>query len=367
MKTVLVYRDTILPISETFIKAQADAMTRYAARYCGLYPARPSLIPAEQAALLRPDASWRSQLRLKLYQKLHFTGSFRRLVEDQQIALVHAHFAPDGVNALPLARSLGVPLVVTLHGYDVTKREDLSRGYHDLWEKASLFLCVSEFIRQRALERGFPAGKLRVQYIGVNEQLFAAPGQNLPPSESSVLFVGRLVEKKGCAYLMEAMQRVQAVMPGVRLTVIGDGPLRPSLESKARHLGVAADFLGAQNSDIIRRHMQRSTVFCAPSVTAADGDSEGFGIVFIEAQATGVPVVSFRHGGIPEAVSDGQTGLLAPERDAEGLAERLLQYLTDEPKRMAAGAAGRAFVHEQFSLRRRTAELESIYDELLKQ
>jgi glycosyltransferase involved in cell wall biosynthesis len=366
MKTVLVYRDTILPISETFIKAQADAMTRYTPQYCGLYPASPSLIPAVEASLLRPDASLRSRLRLKLYQKLHFTGAFCRLVRHRDVALVHAHFAPDGLSALPLARSLGVPLIVTLHGYDVTKSDAATNQYRNLWEQASLFLCVSEFIRERALDKGFPATKLRVQYIGVDERLFASAPQSSSLSEKKVLFVGRLVEKKGCQYLIEAMQRVQATTHNVRLTIIGDGPLRSSLEKKALDLGVAVDFLGAQNSSSIRSHMLQSTVFCAPSVTASDGDSEGFGIVFLEAQAMGVPVVSFRHGGIPEAVNDGETGLLAPEGDVEGLAERLLHYLQDETARRAAGEAARVFVQEHFSLHRRTSELESIYEDVLQ-
>jgi glycosyltransferase involved in cell wall biosynthesis len=365
MKTVLVYRDTILPISETFIKAQADAMTRYAPRYCGLYPATPSLVSPEQAVLLRPDKSMRSALRLNLYKRLHFGSFFRRMVRTWDIALIHAHFAPDGLNALSLARSLRVPLVVTLHGYDVTKRDDREHDYRKLWEQASLFLCVSSFIYQRALERGFPARKLRVQYIGVDEQIFTASNECLPLSQG-VLFVGRLVEKKGCEYLIEAMRRVQSAMPEARLTVIGDGPLRSVLEAKAHGLGVTVDFLGAQNSETIRRHIRQAAVFSAPSVTAQNGDSEGFGIVFIEAQAMGVPVVAFRHGGIPEAVSDGETGLLAPERDIPGLAERMLHYLSDEARRRAAGDAGRTFVRERFSLRQRTAELESIYDSLLE-
>jgi glycosyltransferase involved in cell wall biosynthesis len=366
MKTVLVYRDTILPISETFIKAQADALTRYAPRYSGLYPASPSLIPDAEASLLCPDASRRSQLRLKLYQKLHYAGDFRRLVGDRDVALVHAHFAPDGLSALPLARSLRVPLIVTLHGYDVTKNDETMSRYRKLWEQASLFLCVSAFIRKRALERSFPASKLRVQYIGVDERLFTAGPEVWSPLEKRVLFVGRLVEKKGCGYLLEAMRRVQAAIQHVRLTIIGDGPLRSSLEMKALELGLAVDFLGAQSSSSIRSHIVQSTVFCAPSVTASDGDSEGFGIVFLEAQAMGLPVVSFRHGGIPEAVKDGETGLLAPEYDVEGLAERLMYYLRDETARRAAANAARTFVRDQFSLTRRTAELEAIYDEVVQ-
>ena len=366
MKTVLVYRDTILPISETFIRAQADAMTRYAPHYCGLYPASPSLIQDGEASLLCPDASRRSHLRLKLYQKLHFTREFRRLVGHRRVALLHAHFAPDGLSALPLARSLAVPLIVTLHGYDVTKFDETMSRYGRLWQQARLFLCVSEFIRERALERGFPASKLRVQYIGVDERLFATGSETSSISLKRVLFVGRLVEKKGCRYLLEAMRRVQDAMQHVRLTVIGDGPLRSSLEMKAKGLGVVVDFLGTQSSASIRSHMIQSTVFCAPSVTASDGDSEGFGIVFLEAQAMGVPVVSFRHGGIPEAVNDGETGLLAPECDVEGLAERLLYYLQDEAARRAAGQAARTFVRDNFSLSRRTDELERIYDDVLQ-
>jgi colanic acid/amylovoran biosynthesis glycosyltransferase len=365
MKTILVYRDTILPISETFIKAQAESMARYLVRYCGMDSARPSLALSSDVALLNPDPSWKSSLRLSLYNRLDFAPGFKALIKSWGVSLIHAHFAPDGLRALPLARFLKVPLIVTLHGYDITKRDEPSKNYRALWKEADLFLCVSDFIRRSAIEKGFPRDKLLVHYIGVDESKFSAIPENSVKSPNKVLFVGRLVEKKGCQYLISAMREVQDVIPDAKLTIIGDGPLRASLQVQAKTLGVICDFLGAQDSTVISRHMHEAAVFCVPSVTAGDGDSEGFGIVFIEAQAAGVPVVSFRHGGIPEAVKDGVTGLLAPERDVSGLAKNIIRYLTDEELRHAAGKAGMDFVHEHYRLAEQTAKLESIYDQVL--
>ena len=114
-----------------------------------------------------------------------------------------------------------------------------------------------------------------------------------------------------------------------RLVVIGDGTFRAPLEQLNRELGVGADFLGELPQQTVRPWLERARVFCGPSVTLEDGMSEAFGNVFSESQAMGVPVVSFRHGGIPETMRDGITGLLAPERDVEQLAAHLTRYLED--------------------------------------
>ena len=186
-----------------------------------------------------------------------------------------------------------------------------------LWQRASLFLCVSNYIREKAIRAGFPEEKIVVQYTGMNCSAFTP---SLPVSEKDpnlVLYVGRLVQYKGCDYLLRAMKAVQQRRPEARLVVIGDGPFRASLEQLNRELGVGADFLGEQPQQTIRSWLERARVFCAPSVTVEGGMSEAFGNVFSESQAMGVPVVSSRHGGIPETMRDGITGLLAPERDVE--------------------------------------------------
>jgi colanic acid/amylovoran biosynthesis glycosyltransferase len=315
--------------------------------------------------LLNSGTSLKSALKLRLYSWLHFAPGFKSLIKSWNVSLIHAHFAPDGLRAIQLARFLNVPLIVTLHGYDVSKKGAFSHRYHALWQAADLFLCVSNYIRQKAIENGFPPEKLLVHYIGVDERKFAVQPEIRSRHPNTVLFVGRLVEKKGCKYLISAMRQVQTAVPAAKLTIIGDGPLRTSLQAQANKLGVACNFMGAQDSATINREMQRAAVFCVPSVTARDGDSEGFGIVFIEAQSACVPVVSFRHGGIPEAVQDGVTGLLAPERDIDGLSKNIIRYLSNEDLRQAAGWSGREFVHKHFSLTEQTIKLELIYDQIV--
>jgi colanic acid/amylovoran biosynthesis glycosyltransferase len=174
-----------------------------------------------------------------------------------------------------------------------------------------------------------------------------------------------LVEKKGCAYLLRAMASVQQTHPDCLLTIIGDGPLRGSLESQARELGVTCRFLGAQPPAIVREHLQQTRIFCAPSVTAKNGDSEGLGIVFAEAQAMGIPVVSSLHGGIPEVVVHGRTGLLAGERDHEALAAAIASLLGDSSLWEQFRHSARAHIEHSFDLAKQTAELETIYRGLM--
>jgi glycosyltransferase involved in cell wall biosynthesis len=149
----------------------------------------------------------------------------------------------------------------------------------------------------------------------------------------------------------------------VRLVIIGDGPLRGELERIATELKVSAEFLGVQGPDAVRGWMQRAWVLCNPSVTAANGDTEGLGMVFAEAQATGLPVVSTLHGGIPEVVRDGETGLLARERCAEELASHLERMLMDRAFWQACSERGKRWIREQFDIRRCTAGLEEVYDD----
>jgi colanic acid/amylovoran biosynthesis glycosyltransferase len=149
--------------------------------------------------------------------------------------------------------------------------------------------------------------------------------------------------------------------------VIGDGHFRASLEQLDRELGVGATFLGELPQQMIRTWLERARVFCGPSVTVEGGMSEAFGNVFSEAQAMGVPVVSFRHGGIPETMLDGVTGLLAPERDVEQLAAHLTRYLEDHAFWAHSREEGMRWVRQQFDVRSQTAKLEAIYDSVIRQ
>ncbi len=263
------------------------------------------------------------------------------------------------------------PLIVSLHGYDVTPSDENFRqtawGRHymahrkRLFAQGSAFLCVSQAIREAALRGGFPEEKLHVHYTGVDCDRFRPTTMERDPK--LILFVGRLVEKKGCEYLLRAMALVQQEDPKAHLEIIGDGPLRSQLETLAKKLAVRARFRGVQDTYEVQRSMSRARVLCNPSVTAANGDMEGFGMVFAEAQAVGTPVVSSMHSAIPEAVSHGETGLLCPERMPASLAEALLTFLKNDIFWSRTSERAVAWVRDHFDIAKQTIKLEQLYDE----
>jgi len=130
-------------------------------------------------------------------------------------------------------------------------------------------------------------------------------------------------------------------------------------------LGSHVIFHGSQSPDFVREMVGRAAVFCAPSVTGRNGDSEGLGMVNLEAMALGTPVVSTLHAAIPEAVIHEETGILVPEHDSEALAIALTRLLTDENLAQEFGQKGIAHVRRNFDLKTQCIKLESIYDELI--
>jgi len=364
----------------TFIGAQASALTEFTALYVSPQRASPSLpFPSDRAVVLcdnpRAPQVW-NRLKQIPFKVCGYAPFFFRRVERHGPVLVHAHFAPAGLTALPLARWLGVPLVVTIHGYDATVTDaDLLRSHyrarvyvrkrHVLHKETALYIAVSEFLRKQMTARGFPEERIVMHYIGVDTQFFA-PDQHTA-REPVVLFTGRLTEKKGCAHLIRAMHEVQAVAPQTKLVVIGDGELREELENLASQNLRTYSFLGVQPPNVVRKWMNRASVFSVPSVRDPFGDREGLGMVFLEAQAMGLPVVSFRSGGVPEAVEDGETGLLAEEGDWRALAGDILALLEDRNRWRVMSEAGRRRVRASFDLTTQTAKLESIYRRVLEE
>ncbi len=371
---VLIYCDHLLPPSATFVRSQAEALQRFTPYYVGIRRVPGLYLPEERTQVVN-QGGLLGKTREFSYKLLGIAPNFFQRVSKLKPLLIHAHFGPDGVRALPLCRRLGVPLLVTFHGYDATVKDEYAQQYSYsyrvylrskelLKREASLFIAVSKFIKGKLLEQGFPPDKLIQHYIGVNPETFL-PDPRVS-REPMVLFVGRLVEKKGCEYLIQAMSRVQAVRPEVELVVIGDGPLRSKLEDRAKELLCRYRFLGVQSLESVQAWMNRAQVFSVPSITAESGDSEAFGIVFAEAQAMGLPVVSNATGGVAEAVVHGETGFLAAERDWQTLAEYILHLLKDETLWQQFSQKGQERVRTLFNLRHQTRTLEDIYDEVLR-
>jgi colanic acid/amylovoran biosynthesis glycosyltransferase len=365
---IIIYRNQLLRTSETFIREQAGALQNFMPFYVGSRTVSGLTLPQDRALVVNPGTTagkvWEFYTR-----RFGFPPTFQWKVKALNAALIHAHFAQDAAAALPLAKALKLPLVGTLHGYDVTVKDPyaektwIQQHYfahrETLKKSAKLFVAVSDFIKRQAIAQGFPEERIVVHYIGVDSQRFqAVPNLNRLPV---ILFVGRLVEKKGCEYLLQAMQRVQAQMPELEVVVIGEGPQRNRLEAYAKQHLKRYRFLGAQPPEQVQYWMQHAKVFCVPSITAESGDAEGFGIVFAEAQATGLPVVSFASGGIPEAVAHEKTGFLAPERDVDALATYLQVLLANPMLWNNFSRQGRERVLKEFNLKHQTLLLEDIY------
>lgn len=363
-KAVLIYRKYMLPYSETFIADQGKFLHEYQANYVGLKtdPTGIGLIDGMPGAIL--DAYAKSLLLSKfLFRRGFLNKSWMSEILNFNATIIHSHFLNDGFDALKLKKSLKLPLVITLHGHDITKQEKsffADKNRKMLFDRTDKVIAVSDYIYECALKRGCPESKLVKHSIGIDLEKFK---QDKSEAESpELLFVGRLVEKKGCIYLLEALSRLQSRYPDLKLIIVGDGPLKKSLIGKVEEQGLNVEFVGKQSAAQIRERLSRCWMFVAPSITAEDGDAEGLGMVFLEAQALQTPVVSFRSGGVVEAISDGNTGLLSAEKNVEGLVEHIEYFINDTDARREFGKRGRLRVEQNFNIRKQCQLLEDIYD-----
>jgi glycosyltransferase involved in cell wall biosynthesis len=375
MDKVIVFAERVLPSTQTYIPAQVNQLRHFAAVYAGLLPAEKNMQLAQTPILLRSDRSPTSRVARELYRWTGAGTNYHGHLQAANAKLIHAHFSEGGPPALFLSKKLNLPLILHLHGgLELMEDADLRKKWYawpflahrnDLWRRASIFLCVSEHVRRLALRAGFPADKAQVQLAALDCSTFTPKLSAAEKDPDLVLYVGRLIPYKGCDYLIRAMQLVQKRRPNSRLVIIGDGSSRGGLEELARSLGVDCDFLGELTPVDVRTWLEKARVFCAPSITLRDGQSEAFGIVFLEAQAMGVPVVSFRHGGIPETMREGVTGLLAEERDTKGLAEHMLRYLDDDTFWSRSREEGMRWVRRNFDPSIQAAKLEEIYGNVI--
>jgi glycosyltransferase involved in cell wall biosynthesis len=368
----VVFRRELLPYSEGFIANQAAALTRYAPVLVGTRRTSHTweAVEVERRIVASPRLAKLVELGL-----IHGFAprALRGLLAD--VELVHAHFGPDATLLLPTLtrpQHLRTPFIVTFHGYDATVTDDGLRALGrlparfvearpQLFERADVIVAVSEFVSQRLIASGADPAKVIVRFIGVDTEFFCPPDRSSAPPPG-VLFVGRLQPNKGARDLLDALAILAGHGLSVPCTIVGDGSTRERLMAFAERKRLAVRFAGALEPLAVRRLLQDTRVLCGPSMTARNGASEGFGLVFAEAQACGVPVVSYRTGGVPEAVADGETGLLATERDVAGLAERLRTLLTDDDLWLQMSRAGRQRVISRFDVHRQTAKLEDVYD-----
>lgn len=365
-------RHNFLPPSETFIYNSLKALPELGGIDVDVFALRrksAQKFPVDRVLAL--DQVRGGGLDALLYRTLTWSPRFFRWARGVQ--LLHAHFGYTGAHALFAAKRLGLPLVTSFYGQDVTLRASWARlepaywHYNVLWRRlfrrGDRFCALSHVMRDALIAQGCPAEKIRIVRLGVDLARFggARPTRTGP---TTVLMVGREVEKKGFDDGLRACAAARDRGADLRVVVLGTGaPGLAALQKLAAALSL--DVAWPDPSTRVVGAMAEADVLLVPSRTAADGDQEGTPTVICEGSAAGLPIVATRHSGIPEQVVDGETGLLSDERDVEGLATHLVRLAADPALRDTLGAAGRVKMAAEYSIAAHVRDLSAVYRELL--
>jgi len=342
MIPLVVYRDRLLPASEAaFMRRQYVGFTRLLPQWVGC----------------RRDAGLSGSgivdpVIVDDHAEAFLFKQFKLIPEKFKVlkpALVHAQFGKGGALALPLAEHWAVPLVVTFHGGDAFKESHyrrrlipglFQRRWPDLIRRASLFVCVSEGVRQKLIERGVPRHKLEVIAIGTDTVLPAFPET---PAPEHLLFVGRFVEKKGIFVVIEAIKLLRSRGLETPIILAGDGPLWESAKTAATGIPHVR-FTGWQSAEQVRALISQSHALVVPSIAGRGGDAEGLPSVAVEAMGLAVPVIASDAAGL-----DGIAGITTPAGDARALADALADTVAHPTQRDSMARAAYALARQRFS------------------
>jgi colanic acid/amylovoran biosynthesis glycosyltransferase len=290
---------------------------------------------------------------------------------NKKFDIIHCHFGPNGIIGTHL-KDIGIhgKIITSFHGYDVNSYPKIAGDhvYKNLFQKGDMFTTNTHFTKDQVIKLGGNKKRIIVLPVGLKIDKFRFSARKRKPGEPiKILTVGRLVEKKGHKYAMQAIARIIKKYNNIVYIIAGDGPLRNELDCFASECGIRNHvlFLAEVNQDEVLSLYEQAHIFLLPSITATNGDREGQALVLQEAQAVGLPVISTIHNGIPEGVRDGKSGFIVPEGDVDALTDRLL-YLIEHPESWGdMGRAGRAFVEKNYSSKKLNKQLMSIYQSLI--
>ncbi len=303
-----------------------------------------------------------------MFTDYYLSGYFANIIKNNNTKLLHSHFGNVAYRYLKLKKSLNLPMVTTFYGLDVSKiprMQHWKKRYNHLFRNSELFLVEGSNMKNELIKLGCPEDKIIVQHLGVNIQEFKLVPRTIQSGGIiNILIAGSFREKKGIPYAIRAFSEVKKIYPNVCLRIIGDGELRCEIENLISKLAISdsVNLLGYQPHSVFISELYNSHIFLSPSITARDGDTEGGAPVsIIEAQATGIPIVSSYHADIPEIVVDGKSAFLAPERDVESLASYLITLIEHPETWETIGRFGRDHVEKNHNIEKQINKLEKIY------
>ncbi|MEM8556557.1 MAG: glycosyltransferase [Bacteroidota bacterium] len=362
------FSTSFLPYSQTFIHDEVIAHERYVADVFCKERLNAERFPYDAARIHTPGGS----LAAQMYETLGTWPAFNSVLARNSYALIHAHFGTGAVYAWRFARRHKLPLVVTFWGNDVSALLGSQRYEYRRWryvlnaprifQQADLMLAVSLDLQELVAELSGRPEAVKLYHHGTDLSRYRRDEEEREVPH--VMFVGRFTEKKGLPYGLRAFAEAIRQGRSARLTLVGGGEQEPWIRQFVREheLGSYVHFAGVQSPEQVADLLATADVVLVPSVVARDYDREGSPTVIREASASQVPVLGTYHGGIPEAVEDGVTGFLVPERNVPALTDRLITLLDNAPLRRTMGRAGRAKMEREYDVQKQVAELERHYD-----
>jgi len=356
-------------VSETFVREHIERLpSNKKVLYGGVFP----VYDHEGKYLIRSPFGLLSYLiQKKIFNRIDIkvrTRALAKYLTENKIDVVFAEYGMVGASITEACQIADVPLVIHYHGADVHHTETIKR-YINLYRKAfayaSALIAVSGDMVNALVDMGAPREKITNASCGIDPGAF--PALDISKTGRTFLSVGRFVEKKSPASVVQAFKPVRDKFPDATLKMVGVGPLFDETKALVSQLGLddSITLLGAQNQQQIKALLKESRCFVQHSVTAKDGDKEGTPVTILEAGSSGLAIVSTQHTGIKEAVINGETGYLVPEHDIEGMAHYMKMIAADVNLAVELGAKEATYIRENYDIQSRIKTITKLLEQAI--
>ncbi|WJE45252.1 glycosyltransferase [Peribacillus frigoritolerans] len=351
MKTIAYFVSENIKTHQRFIYNQIVKITNYRTIVIGPF-----------------DNTDRTEFPFENYYNINKIKDLKKFFEEQDIIAIHAHHGSHGQEILPVCEKYNIPLIVSIRGRDGSDRPEIfeknAKRYSALNKHGAHYYPVCQYLAEGLRRLGIPADNMHVLYGGIELDLFPYSNRTLPTEgEIRVLSVGRLVDKKGFVTLIKAFKRIYSQYPNARLHIIGSGEDEKRIKSTIAEYNLKDVVIlrGAMDSKQVSAELKKAHIFCLASQTAKNGDIEGIPNALKEAMASGLPVVSTRHAGIPELIEHLRTGYLAPEKNEMELAKGIQFFIENPDIWTDYTERARKVIEEKFDVNKQIIEQQRLY------
>ncbi|MFT4802862.1 MAG: colanic acid/amylovoran biosynthesis glycosyltransferase [Psychroserpens sp.] len=299
----------------------------------------------------------------RLFYKSH-SDYFEFYLKREKIDIVLADDGLTGALNLSVIKKLKIPLITYFFGGDSSIRSTLEtnfKKYNDMFVYAEKVLVVSNEMKERIIDLGCKSSKIIVNQCPPNDMFF-----KIQPnfSKKQFLAIGRFVDIKAPYFTILAFSKIAIIHDDARLIILGDGPLLYTCKNLAKYLNVIdkIDFRGVVPQEEYKSLFAESLAFVQHSITIETGDMEGTPVAILEASASGLPVISTNHAGIPEVIINEKTGLLVEETDVNGMSKNMIKVIDNVDYAKKLGAAGKDFVKKNFRMKNHIKIIQDLID-----